>query len=563
MIEAEEYKRRIEQYIDSVETGKRSAGRYEIRAIARYRSDLKKKNWDYHFSEEAGMQALLFFNALKHFEGEWAGQDLGLEGWQAFIVWNIFGWLKKNGKRRFTYADILVARKNGKTTLAAGIGLYMLTLDGERGAQVFSAAVDKGQAGVCWGAAKEISKASKPLRSILKHYHSSIIVESTVSYFKPLSKETKNKDGLNPHCAICDERHAWPTNAIFDVIKSGMGARSQPLVLSISTAGFDMDAPYFKDMQVLYDILDGKKSKDNQFIMIFQPDKDDDWKSPETWEKANPNYGISVKEDYFAGELEDALNKGGTTEVNFKTKNLNLWVDAPDVWISDDVIGENNFGTEEDELLGEECYAGLDLASHVDINALALYFPNHPNKPFKFLFFVPESKLDADDPNHENYKLWKKEGFLITTPGEMIDIDLMVDIILKELKKYNVKNLAFDPYKAYHGVIQGLIKGGIEEILDEYTQNIANMSEPAKEIQRLLIARSVDLMHNQVIRWMFRNVAMYKDINGNIRPDKRKSSGKIDGVVSMIDAVGGFLSLSAEQNSKEAYSAHSLRVISL
>lgn len=559
MIGAEEYKRRIQDYIDSVKTGTRSAGRYEKLAIDRYLSDLNKKNWDYHFSEEAALQALLFFNVLKHFEGEWAGQDLELEGWQAFIVWNIFGWLRKNGKRRFTYADVLVARKNGKTTLAAGIGLYMLTLDGERGAQVFSAAVDKGQAAICWSAAKEISRVSKALKSVLKHYHSSIVVESTVSSFKPLSKETKNKDGLNPHCAICDERHAWKTNEIYDVIKSGMGARSQPLILSISTAGFDMDAPYFKDMRVLYDILEEKKSRDNQFIMIFQPDKDDDWKDSKTWEKANPNYGISVREDYFEGELEDAINKGSTTEVNFKTKNLNLWVDAPDVWISDDIVGENNFDTDESELLGQECYAGLDLASHADINALGLYFPNHPNKPFKFLFFVPESKLE----DNEDYKLWKKEGFLITTPGEMIDIELMVSIILKELRKYNVKNLSFDPYKAYHGVIQGLINGGIEEILDEYTQNIANMSEPAKEIQRMLLARETDLMHNPVIRWMFRNVIMYQDANSNIRPDKRKSSGKIDGVISMINAIGGFLSLTAEQNSKTMYSAHNLRVIAI
>lgn len=560
MIGAEEYKRRVSEYIDRVITGKRTAGKYEVLAVQRYISDLQKKNWEYHFEEPAALQALLFFNLLKHFEGEWAGQDLELEGWQAFIVWNIFGWKKKNGKRRFTYADILVARKNGKTTLAAGIGLYMLTLDGERGAQVFSAAVDKAQAAICWNAAREMSKISSSLKGLIKHYHAAIVVESLVSTFKPLSKETKNKDGLNPHCSICDERHAWKTNEIYDVIKSGMGARSQPLILSISTAGFDMDAPYFKDMKVMYEILEGEKSRENQFIMIFQPDKEDNWKDPKTWEKANPNYGVSVKEDYFYSELEDAINKGSTTEVNFKTKNLNLWVDAPDVWVPDDIIAKNNYDTQEDELVGLECYAGLDLASHVDINALALFFPKHKNKPFRFLFFVPESKIKENE-DRADYKVWQELGLLIATPGDMVDIDLMVSIIIKELRKYNVKNLSFDPYKAYHGVIQGLQNGGLEEILDEYTQNIANMSEPAKEIQRMLLAREIDLMGNSVIRWMFRNVIMYQDANGNIRPDKRKSSGKIDGVVSMINAVGGYLSKSAEENSKQAYSSHSLRII--
>lgn len=560
MIGAEEYKRRIEGYIDRVITGNRNAGYYEVLAVRRYLSDLQKKDWPFHFEESAALQALLFFNFLKHFEGEWAGQDLELEGWQAFIIWNIFGWKKKNGKRRFTYADILVARKNGKTTLAAGIGLYMLTLDGERGAQVFSAAVDKGQAAICWNAAREMSRISTTLKKLIKLYHSSIVVESLVSSFKPLSKETKNKDGLNPHCSICDERHAWKTNEIYDVIKSGMGARSQPLILSISTAGFDMDAPYFKDMQVMYDILEGKKVRENQFIMIFQPDKKDDWKNPTTWEKANPNYGISVKEDYFISELEDAINKGSTTEVNFKTKNLNLWVDAPDVWIPDDVVSANFRDTDIDELIGQECYAGLDLASHIDINALVLYFPKHKNKPFKFLFFVPESKIKENE-DRADYKIWQEEGYLIATPGDMIDIDLMVSIILKELKKYNVKNLSFDPYKSYHGVIQGLQNGGIDEILDEYTQNISNMSEPAKEIQRMLLARETDLLGNPVIRWMFRNVIMYQDANGNIRPDKRKSSGKIDGVISMINAIGGYLSKTSEENSKQVYSSYNLRVI--
>lgn len=562
MVSAVEYRERVEKYIDSVISNKRKSGRYEKLCVDRYLNDLKKKNWDFCFSEEAALKALLFFNVLKHFEGEWAGQDLDLEGWQAFIVWNIFGWLKKNGKRRFTYADILVARKNGKTTLAAGIGLYMLTLDEERGAQVFSAAVDKGQAGICWSAAREMSRISKPLKSLLKHYHSSIVVEATVSSFKPLSKETKNKDGLNPHCAICDERHAWKTNEIYDVIKSGMGARSQPLILSISTAGFDMDAPYFKDMKVMYEILEGAKSRENQFIMIYQPDKGDDWKDPITWEKANPNYGISVSKDYFHGELEDAINKGSTTEVNFKTKNLNLWVDAPDVWISDEVVAQNNAGTTEDDLLGEECYAGLDLASHVDINAAALYFPNLPGKPVRFIFFVPEVKI-RDNEDRADYKLWQELGLLIVTPGEMIDIDLMVSYLLKEFKKYNLKNLSYDPYKAYHGVIQGLQNGGIADILDEYTQNISNMSEPSKEIQRLLLGKGFDFMNNPVIRWMFRNVTMYQDANGNIRPDKRKSSGKIDGVVALINAVGGFMSVSAEERSKQAYVTHGLRVVSL
>lgn len=549
----------VYQYINDVVEGRRIAGELEILSVKRHLSDIKK-SWDYFFDENAANKAVNFFKLLKHFKGEFAGNAFTLQPWQMFIVWVLFGWQKKSGGRRFTYADISVGRKNGKTTFAAAIALYMMILDGEMGAEIYSAAVDKDQARICWEAASEMAKKSPALSKYLKFYRGAIVMESTSSAFKPLSKESKNKDGLNPHCAICDERHAWKTNEIFDVIKSALGARRQPLVLSITTAGFDMDSPYFKDLKIMSEILRGIKTQENWFIMIFQPDKNDDWKSEETWIKANPNYGISVSKEYMYAELEDAVNKGGTTEVNFKTKNLNMWVDAPDVWVQDDVIAENNKDTQESDLLGQVCYGGLDLASHVDINALALYFPDLPNKPFKFLFFVPESKITGNE-DRADYRIWKEEGWLIVTPGDMIDIDLMIDIILKELRKYNVKNLSFDPYKAYHGVIQGLQNGGLSEVLDEYTQKIANMSEPAKEIQRLLLARGIDLMYNPVIRWMFRNVVMYQDANGNIRPDKRKSSGKIDGIIAMINAVGGYLSSEAENRSKQAYQSHNLRVI--
>lgn len=553
----------VEEYINSVIDGSRIAGKYEILAVKRHLKDLKrskKGEFDFIFSEEKAKLAISFFSLLHHFKGEWAGQQFKLEGWQAFIVWCIFGWVDKKGYRRFNYADIVVARKNGKTTLAAGIALYMMVLDGESGAEIYSAAMDMAQAKICWEAAREIARKSPAIASYLQFYQYSIIMESSASSFKPLSRDSKNKDGLNPHCAICDERHAWVTNDLFDVIKSGLGARRQPLVFSITTAGFNMDAPYFKDLRVMQDILKGIKEQDNWFIVLYQPDKGDDWKDEKTWIKANPNYGVSVSKSYFADELQDAINKGGTTEVNFKTKNLNMWVDAPDVWIPDELVSKNNFEFDLKELDGQECYAGLDLASHKDINALALYFPKVKTCPVKFLFFVPEIKI-LDNEDKADYRVWREQGWLVATPGDVIDIDIMSEIIMKELRKYNVKNLSFDPYKAYHGLIQALENGGMSDILDEYTQNIANMSEPSKEIDRMIRKQELNFLDNPVIRWMFRNVTMYQDANENIRPDKRRSSGKIDGVVSLINAVGGYISLNAEK--KEIYKEHTLRVVSL
>lgn len=549
---------KFKAYIDSVITGKRIAGELELLSVQRHLRDLERTDWEYKFDIKKGRRAANFFKLLRHFKGEYAGKEFKLEGWQCFIVYSIFGWVKKSdGSRRFNYADIEVARKNGKTTFAAGIALYCMMLDGESGAEVYSAAVDGGQASICWGAAKEMAMASPQLSEFLQFYRGSIVMESTASSFKPLSKESKNKDGLNPHAAICDERHAWPNNDIYDVIKSGMGARKQPLVLSITTAGRNLNAPYFKDLRVLVDILRGVKVQDNQFVLIFQPDKDDDWKDPRTWEKANPNYGISVSPTYMAKELEDAINKGGTTEVNFKTKNLNIWVDAPDVWIPDEKVSKCIYKVD-DNLAGLQCYAGLDLASHVDINCLCLYFPQI--NYFKKRYFVPSALIEREQ-DKVDYKEWRDNGYLTAFEGEMIDIEYLVSEIQKELIQYSVVGLAYDPYKAYHGVIQGLTNGGLSDILYEYKQDIFNMSEPAKEIQRLILSENAKLDDDPIIRWMFRNVVMYEDVNKNIRPNKRQSSGKIDGIVSMINAMGAYLKLSSEEDKNNMYNNHTLRVI--
>lgn len=566
---SEIYKEKALHYIDRVMSGERIAGRYEKLAVKRHLDDLRfATEKGLYFDEKAAKKALVFFTLLKHFKGEWAGKELELEDWQCFIIWCLFGWYRSGGVRRFNYASIEVARKNGKTTFAAGIALYMMIFDGEAGAEIYSAAVDKDQAKICWQAAKKMVENSPALQKYLDTYTTSIVMESTASTFKPLSKDNGNKDGLNPHCAICDERHAWPTDDIFNVIKSGMGARKQPLIFTITTAGFNMASPYYQSRKVMIDILEGIKQQENEFVMIFCPDKkdgkecpeDDNWKDPHTWEKANPNIGISVSYDYMERELQDAINKGGTTEVNFKTKNCNMWVDAPDVWIPDDIVTANSRGITDDDLIGLECYAGLDLASHVDINALALFFPEV--KAVKMFFWIPEGKVKEKE-DKVDYRRWADEGYIKVTPGDVIDIDFQVADIAKICRQYTVKNLAFDPAKAYHGTIQGLQKSGLDDILDEFAQSMMNMSEPTKKLEAFVRDRILDLMNNPVLRWMFRNVVIYKDANDNIKLDKKKSPNKIDGVVAIVDAIGGMMSVEADDQKKIMYGNHSLRTIKI
>lgn len=544
-----------EKYISDVLDGSRCAGELEILAVKRHIEDIKKskkKTFEYVFMPEKTIIVFKFISLLKHYKGEWANQQFTLEPWQAFIVYCIFGWQKKKGGRRYTYVDIEVARKNGKTTFAAAISLAMLLIDGESGAEIYSAAVDKDQAKICWEAASEMAKKSPHISDHLKFYKNSIVLESSASFFKPLSKDSKNKDGLNPHVAICDERHAWKTNEIFEVLKSGMGARKQPMIISITTAGFDKDAPYFKDLKVMEQILRGYKSQDNWFIIIFQPDKDDDWQDEKTWIKANPNYGVSVSKDYFTKELEDALNKGGTTEVNFKTKNLNIWVDAPDTWIGEEIVRKNNKPYDMSCLIGKKCICGIDLASHSDFNAYGLFFPDE--MVYYVRYFIPKGAVK------DEYQEFIKEGEVILTDGDTIDIDFMVDYIIEDLQNYDLEKIAFDPYKAYHGVIQGLTNAGLGDYLIEYAQGISFTSEPMKLIEKIVREGGFNFLGNKTLMWNFRNIVIYTDAQGNIRPNKREIKRKIDGISALIMVVGIWMKPKEE---KIAYKDRELRILSL
>lgn len=542
MKKADLYKHKALRYMDDVLSGRRVAGELERLAVERQVRDMEmameKGIW---FDEKAAKRAMVFFTMLRHYKGEWAGQELELEDWQCFILWCVFGWKTKGGRRRFTYANVEVARKNGKTTFAAGVALYMLTLDGESGAEIYSAAVDKAQASICWDAAKHMVEQSPQLKRIITLWKTSIVYEAAASSYKPLSKETKNKDGLSPHCAVCDEMHAWPTDDLYHLITTGMGARRQPLVFSITTAGSNMTLPYYRMRSFYIDILRGIKQQDNTFCIIYCPDKDDDWHDRTAWLKANPNYGVSVYGDYMESEFAKAMNQGSTTEVNFKTKNLNMWVDAPDVWIRDDLVAKCDYGHTPSELEGQPCYGGLDLASHVDINALALYFPEMDPPTWHFYFWIPEDKV-REKEDRVDYREWQRQGYIRVTNGNVIDIDEMVRDVAGILRQYDCRRLAFDPAKAYHGVIQGLQKEGFDDILDEYSQGILSMSEPTKRIEADISAGAVDLMRNPVIRWMFRNVVIYRDSNDNIKMDKKRSIEKIDGCVAMAMAIGGFMS---------------------
>lgn len=542
----------VAEFVSAVLSGLIPSCKMVKLACQRYLDDHKRDDLYFDWLE---VQRFVAFSAqLKHFKGELAGQYIRLEPWQIFIAANIFGWkYKATKRRRFTYADVFVPRKNGKTTFASVIALYCMILDGEAGAEVYAAAVDREQAKICFEASKELIRGSI-FERVVKIYTNSLVYGKAASSYKPLSKDSKNKDGLNPSCAICDERHAWANNAIYEVLKTGVGARSQPLIFSISTAGTDTSLPYFTDVQVLKDVMLGMKEKDNHFIMLYQPDEEDAWDDPMTWQKVNPNYGISLSASYMENEYLEAKMRGGSTLAAFCTKNLNMWVDAPEVWISDDTVRDNNSDLDESLLLGEECYVGLDLASKSDLTAAAFFFPKY--MAFKILFIVPEAKV-TEQEDRVDYRRWHEQGWLTVSPGKVIDEDWYMSRLLQEFDKYKVKSIAYDPWGMWN-MLQKF--GRYQEYLMEYQQSIRFISVPTKWFEAAVLKNELNFMHNPILRWNMKNVVIYTDPNANIKLDKARSRNKIDGVVACVDAIGAWLNLTSGKTG-EIYVSHGLRTV--
>ena len=325
-----------ELYAEQVRSGEILVCEYVRLAVERYYADLDRAlDMGRYFDKKAAMRAIRFIEKLKHTKGEWAGQRFRLEPWQQFVLWNIFGWKNADDTRRFRYAYIEIARKNGKTALSAGIGLYMLFADGESRPEVYSAATVKDQAKICFSDAAEIVKATD-LKNYLTPYRNSIVYELKGGTMKPLSSDYGTHDGLNPSCGIIDEFHAHKDSGMFDVIKSAFGARRQPLMFIITTAGFDKSGVCYAYRENVIKVLRGVNEDDSLFGIIYTLDDKSEWDDPKMWIKANPNLGVSLSADYLADQVKDAKNRPEAVR-NVMTKNVDLWVDAERTWILDDV----------------------------------------------------------------------------------------------------------------------------------------------------------------------------------------------------------------------------------
>ena len=490
------------------------------------------------------MRAIGFIEKLKHTKGKWAGQRFKLEPWQQFILWNIFGWMKADGTRRFRYVYVEIARKNGKTALSAGIGLYMLFADGEARPEVYSAATVKDQARICFSDAVEIVKKTD-LKNYLSPYRNSIVYELKGGTMKPLSSDYGTHDGLNPSCGIIDEFHAHKDSGMFDVIKSAFGARRQPLMFIITTAGFNKNGACYAYRSNVIKVLQGINEDDSLFGIIYTLDSKEEWDNPKMWIKSNPNLGVSVFPEYLSDQVNDAKNRPEAVR-NVMTKNVNLWVDAEKTWILDDMWQKCIGTTDRESLRGCQCWGGLDLSNVSDITAFVLLF--HENDHFQLLpfFWIPEEKmLEKIRKENINYDKWVQQGYVKVTAGNILDYDFVKADILQIVEEFDLQSTAYDRWNASQTIID-LQNEGME--CSPFGQGYGSMGAPTKEFEKIVLTQKLEHFGNPVLRWMMSSTVVKTDPAGNIKPDKEKSVQKIDGIVASIMALGEWMTAQSEED---------------
>jgi len=533
-----------EQYVRDVLNGTVVACKWVKLACQRHLHDLEHSHKrGLHFDEKAGARAIKFFNFLKHSKGEWANKPVVLEPWQQFCVWVVFGWKRADGTRRFRSVYQEVARKNGKSTMVSGIGLYMLLADGEAGAEIYSAATKRDQAKITWMEAARMARKTSGLNKLInifgdrnpKATSCSISVSLTGSKFEPLGRDADSMDGLNVHCALIDELHAHKNRDMVDILDTATGSRRQPLIWMITTAGYNRQTICFEMHQYTEKVLSDLVEDDSFFGIIFSLDEEDDWEDERCWAKSNPNLGVSKRLDDMRAKALKAKEQPSAQNA-FLRLELNTWTQAETRWINIEHWNDCNKAFDVESLQGRECYGGLDLSSTLDVTALVLVFP--PQKldedyivlPF---FWVPEETIiQRSKRDRVPYDLWERKGLVKTTPGEVVDYDFIQQEIEVLARNYDIREIAFDRWNAT-SLINRLAERHVTKLV-EFGQGYVSMSPASKLFESKYISRQINHLGNPVLSWMASNVVVTSDPAGNIKPDKAKSTERIDGIVAMI-----------------------------
>lgn len=540
------------RYARDVVDGKIVAGKYVRAACQRYLNDLDTaEERGLEFRPKTARAYIDFFRKfLIHTVGSFANQPFEPLPWQQFILWNLYGWFRDDGTRRFNYAYLAVGRKNGKTTLLVGMAFAGLVFDMEHAAEIYFAATKRDQAKIGFNEAFRMATGKTPLRKYVEARKHDILFPKTNGRMTYLSSDNQTMDGMNPHLAIIDEYHAHPTDEVSNVLRSGMQARRNPLHITITTAGFNIGGPCHQMQKAVKNVLDGISDDDAQFGIIYELDADDDWQNSANWIKANPSLGETISIKLLENQFHQARNMGGSRITEFKTKHCNQWVSASKTWIEDETFAEC-IRTPEIDLKWRECWCGLDLASVSDLTALMMVFPDGDELIVQGEYFLPseavERALKNDsghvygqfqelpnfhviDGNATDYNAIRRRlsGIYTTSEGEQMDESCVMN-------QFDVQAVAFDRYNSTQIAVD-LTNDGVPVV--PYGQGFVSMSPPTKQLEIMIRTGRLRFDGDPVLRWALQNVELRIDPAGNVKPDKQKSAGKIDPIVALCMAIG-------------------------
>lgn len=493
-----------------------------------------------HYDKKKADRAVTFIENLCHTKGKWAGTPFWLLPWQEQLIRDIFGIVKPDGNRQFRTAFVEICKKVGKSELAAAVALYLLYADNEPSAEVYGAAADRQQASIVFDVAKQMVEMSPALmkRSKLMGATKRIVNYSNAGYYQVLSAEVGGKHGFSVSGLVFDEIHTQPNRQLYDVLTKGSSdARQNPLHFIITTAGNDRHSIAYELHTKAVDILEGRRVDPTFYPVVYGLKDDEDWEDEANWYKVNPSLGYTVDIERLRDAYREA-KQNPADEVTFKWLRCNMWVSSTVAWIPDAIYMRGNEPIDMDALAGRDCYAGLDLSSTGDITALVLIFPpRDEDEKYVLLpyFWIPEETIPRRvKANSVPYDIWEKQGYIMSTEGNVIHYDFIEKFIMDLSEKYHILEIAVDRWNATH-VIQNLEDNGLTMV--PFGQGFASMSAPTKEFYRLLMEGKIIHGGHPVMRWMAGNVVVDTDPAGNIKVTKAKSKEKIDGIVAAIMAL--------------------------
>jgi phage terminase large subunit-like protein len=487
-----------------------------------------------------------FRDHLRHVKGELAGRPLVLAPWQVRdIVRPLFNSRRPDGLRRYRTCYIEIPRKNGKSSLAAGLALYLLYCDGEPGAEIVSAAADRQQAAITFDIARAMVEASPALRALTKIYRRELVVPSSGSIYRVISAEAYSKHGMNLHAAVVDELHAWPDRELLDVLATSMGGRRQPLLIVITTAGHDRHSVCWQMHEHAQKVRDGLIEDPSFLPVLYGAAPEDDWTDPEVWARANPGLGVTVKRDYLEQECRRAREMPAYEQA-FRRWHLNVWTESETRWLSleawdacasaSGLPGDDFSGGAAMSVSPRRAFLGLDLSSTTDLTALVILLPDPDGGwTVRAEFFCPSDYIaERSRRDRVPYELWRDQGYLTATPGNTVDYSFIEARIHELMRELEVVEVAVDPWNA-RGFVAKLQQDGIPAV--EVPQTMANLTAASKELERLILSRRVRHDGHPILRWCVSNAVADIDGNGNVKPSKRRSTERIDGVSALVTAL--------------------------